>query len=68
MNTTILRRLLMLIVLLAGYVSVMGACCGEGECCSVSNQVPHVQCSLSGSTIKNGCCINESCVTCPPDS
>jgi hypothetical protein len=31
MNTAILRKVMILVVLLAGYVSVMGACCQE--CC-----------------------------------
>jgi len=62
MNTSVLRKVVMLVVLFAGYVSVMGACCGKRVLCEECFGVPdYVVCD--GDT---GYCLKGNCVSGSP--
>jgi hypothetical protein len=58
MNTSILRKVMMLVVLLAGYVSVMGACCAD--CCGQPDYT--TRCNSS-----EGYCLGGNCISGQPE-
>lgn len=59
MNTSILRKTMMLVVLFAGYISVMGADC-QDYCKDLANNTP---CPLPGGNSLNGVCWDRACTS-----
>jgi len=60
---SIVRKSLLLLVLLTGYVSVMGAHCGREKPCTGSSE----QCDSDGDGMLDGRCVAGICVSDEPE-